>query len=74
MSGCKIKNGLLILTIINITAVLDLFGEAPLYITGFKGGLSMLTLLFSVVYISNNFFKALMTTIKNLNIFKYIQA
>ncbi len=34
----------------------------------------MLTLLFSVVYISNDFLKALMTTIKNLSIFKYIQA
>jgi len=74
MSGCKIKSGLLIFTMINITAVLDLFGEAPLHITGFKWVLSMFTLLFSVVYISNDFLKALMTTIKNLNIFKYIQA
>lgn len=39
--------------------MLDFFGEAPLYITGFKGVLSMLTLLFSVVYISNNFFKSI---------------
>lgn len=59
MSGCKIKKKLLIFTIINSTAVLDFFGEAPLYITGFKGVLSMLTLLFSVVYISNNFFKSI---------------